>query len=81
MTISRVNSAQNLSWVKNKRCAAKVENRSPKFYFYSGWMGTKMEIGGEAMHLRSRDPWHEGHAALCAKRRPPPQNCAISQIT
>ena len=34
-------------------------------------MGTKMEIGGEAMHLRSRDPWHEGHAALCAKRRPP----------
>ena len=28
MTISRVNSAQNLSWVKNKRCAAKVENRS-----------------------------------------------------
>ena len=34
-------------------------------------MGTKMEIGGEAMHLRSRDLWHEGHAALCAKRRPP----------
>ena len=43
----------------------------PKFYFYSGWMGTKMEIGGEAMHLRSRDPWYEAHAALCAKRRPP----------
>ena len=34
-------------------------------------MGTKMEIGGEAMHLRSRDPWYEAHAALCAKRRPP----------
>ena len=34
-------------------------------------MGTKMEIGGEAMHLRSRDLWYEGHAALCTKRRPP----------
>ena len=43
----------------------------PKFYFYSEWMGTKMEIGGEAMHLRSRDLCYEGHAALCAKRRPP----------
>ena len=42
-----------------------------KFYFYSEWMGTKMEIGGEAMHLRSRDLCYEGHAALCAKRRPP----------
>ena len=30
-----------------------------------------MEIGGEAMHLRSRDIWYEGHATLCAKRRPP----------
>ena len=28
MTVFRVNSAQTLSWVKNKRCTAKVENRS-----------------------------------------------------
>ena len=34
-------------------------------------MGTKMEIGGEAMHFRSRNLWYEAHAALCAKRRPP----------
>ena len=34
-------------------------------------MGTKMEIGGEAMHLRSRDLWYEGHVTLCTKRRPP----------
>ena len=27
-------------------------------------MGTKMEIGSEAMHLRSRDLWYEGHATL-----------------
>ena len=45
----------------------KLKSRNLNSTFYSGWMGTKIEIGGEAMHLRSRDLWYEGHAALCAK--------------
>ena len=54
-----------------KVCSKSRKQVRPKFYFYSVWMGTKMEIGGEAMHLRSRDLWYEGHATLCTKRRPP----------
>ena len=53
----------------------KLKSRNLNSTCYSGWMGTKIEIGGEAMHLRSRDPMRKATPATqklrCLKNRAP----------